>query len=53
MPTFCCENGKKARSDGDNGLMVTSILEQAEKVMLGDRAKNLDDINFALSRTKR
>lgn len=49
----CCENGKKARSDGDNGLMVTSILEQAEKVMLGDRAKNLDDINFALSRTKR
>ena len=37
----CCETGKKARSDGDNGFMVTAILEQAEKV------------NFALSRTKK
>ena len=49
----CCENGKKARSDGDNGFMVTAILEQAEKVMLGDRRKNLDEVNFALSRTKK
>ena len=49
----CCETGKKARSDGDNGFMVTAILEQAEKVMLGDRRKNLDEVNFALSRTKK
>ncbi len=49
----CCENGKKARSDGDNGFMVTAILEQAEKVMLGERRKNLDEVNFALSRTKK
>lgn len=49
----CCETGKKARSDGDNGFMVTRILEQAEKVMLGERRKNLDDVNFALSRTKK
>lgn len=49
----CCETGKKARSDGDNGFMVTTILEQAEKVMLGDRRKKLDEVNFALSRTKR
>ena len=49
----CCENGKKARSDGDNGFMVTTILEQAEKIMLGDRRKNLDEVNFALSRTKK
>ena len=49
----CCETGKKARSDGDNGFMVTKILEQAEKVMLGDRRKNLDEVNFALSRTKK
>jgi len=49
----CCETGKKARSDGDNGFMVTTILEQAEKVMLGDRRKNLDEVNFALSRTKK
>lgn len=49
----CCESGKKARSSGDNGLMVTKILEQAEKVMLGDRRKNLDEVNFALSRSKK
>lgn len=49
----CCETGKKARSDGDNGFMVTAILEQAEKVMLGDRRKYLDKVNFALSRTKK
>ena len=49
----CCENGKKARSDGDNGFMVTTILEQAEKIMLGDRRKKLDEVNFALSRTKK
>lgn len=49
----CCETGKKARSDGDNGFMVTAILEQAEKIMLGDRRKNLDEVNFALSRTKK
>ena len=48
----CCETGKKARSDGDNGFMVTAILEQAEKVMLGERRKKLDEVNFALSRTK-
>lgn len=49
----CCETGKKARSDGDNGFMVTTILEQAEKNMLGDRIKKLDEVNFALSRTKK
>lgn len=49
----CCDTGKKARSDGDNGFMVTAILEQAEKVMLGDRRKNLDEVDFALSRTKK
>ena len=48
----CCETGKKARSDGDNGFMVTAILEQAERVMLGERRKKLDEVNFALSRTK-
>lgn len=49
----CCETGKKARSDGDNGFMVTTILEQAETIMLGDRRKKLDEVNFALSRTKK
>lgn len=49
----CCETGKKARSDGDNGFMVTQILEEAEKIMLGERVKKLDELNFALSRMKK
>lgn len=49
----CCETGKKARSDGENGFIVVSILEEAEKIMLGDRTKNLDNVDFALSRTKK
>lgn len=49
----CCETGKKARSDGDNGFMVTQILEEAEKIMLGERVKKLDKVNFALSRMKK
>lgn len=49
----CCETGKKARSDGDNGFMVTQILEEAEKIMLGERVKKLDEVNFALSRMKK
>lgn len=49
----CCETGKKARSDGENGFIVVSILEEAEKIMLGDRAKNLDNVDWALSRSKK
>lgn len=49
----CCETGKKARSDGDNGFMVTKILEEAEQIMLGERVKDLDEVNFALSRLKK
>ncbi len=49
----CCETGKKARSDGDNGFMVTQILEEAEKIMLGERVKKLDELDFALSRMKK
>jgi len=49
----CCETGRKARSDGDNGLMVTAILEEAEKIMLGEKVKMLDEVDFALSRLKK
>ncbi len=49
----CCETGKKPRSDGDNGLMVTAVLEEAEKIMLGERVKTLDKVDFALSRVKK
>jgi len=49
----CCKNSKKARSDGENGYTVVKILEEAEKIMLGDRVKELDGVNFALSRLKK
>ena len=48
----CCATGQKARSDGDNGFMVTRVLEEAERIMLGDRAKKLDNVDFGLSRVK-
>lgn len=49
----CCETGKKARSDGENGYTVVKILEEAEKIMLGEKIKKLDELNFALSRLKK
>lgn len=49
----CCETGKKARSDGENGFTVVKILEEAEKIMLGEKIKKLDEFNFALSRLKK
>lgn len=49
----CIENGKTARSDGHNGFNVVKVLEEAEKLMLGEKAKALDNVNFALSRSKR
>ena len=50
----CCESGLKARSDGENGYNVVSILEEAEKVMLGRDVEKLDEKekNFVLSRVK-
>lgn len=49
----CSASGKKARSDGENGFTVVKILEEAEKIMLGDKIKKLDEFNFALSRLKK
>lgn len=49
----CCETGKKARSDGENGFIVVKILEEAEQIMLGEGVKKLDEFNFALSRLKK
>lgn len=49
----CCESGKKARSDGENGFNIVRILEEAEKIMLGEnKLKSLDQRDFALSRVK-
>ena len=49
----CCSTGQKARSDGENGFKVISILEEAEKIMLGSKIEELDKKDFALSRMKR
>lgn len=48
----CCSSGTKARSDGENGYLITSILEEAEKIMLGRDIAKLNQKKFALSRTK-
>ena len=48
----CCESGQKARSDGENGYKVISVLEEAEKIMLGSRVEDLNKKDFALSRMK-
>lgn len=49
----CIEQGIKPRSDGLNGYQVVSILEEAEKIMLGERREKLDKVNFAASRSKK
>lgn len=49
----CIENNKKARSDGENGYFVVKMLEEAEKIMLGEKLKALNEHNFAASRSKK
>lgn len=49
----CCETGQKARSDGENGYTVVKILEEAEKIMLGEKVEKLNEFDFALSRLKK
>lgn len=48
----CIENKIKPRSDGLNGYEVVKILEEAEKIMLGSKYKNISDIKLVSSRTK-
>ncbi|UKI41935.1 MAG: hypothetical protein L6V95_02665 [Candidatus Melainabacteria bacterium] len=48
------KNKTKARSDGENGYEVVKVLEEAEKLMLGEtKMKQLDNIDYVSSRTKR
>ena len=48
----CIENHTKARSDGENGYLVVSILEEAERIMLGSKVEDLNKKDFAVSRMK-
>ena len=49
----CIEQGRPARSDGSNGFNVVRILEDAEKMMMGEKLDDLNSVNFVLSRTKK
>ena len=48
----CIEHNKTPRSDGENGYMIVSILEDAENMMLGNKKQMLDSHEFKLSRSK-
>ena len=43
----------KIQEVGIVAVVRATSIEQAEKIMLGDRRKKLDEVNFALSRTKK
>ena len=48
------KTGKAPRSDGENGYIITKVLEDAEEILLdSSRRKNLDKFDFALSRSKK
>ena len=50
----CIETGKTPRSDGENGYIITKVLEDAEEILLDStRRKKLDSVDFALSRSKK
>ncbi len=48
----CIKNDKTPRSDGENGYTIVKILEEAEKLMLGNKKEELDNHKFKLSRSK-
>ncbi len=48
----CIKNDKTPRSDGENGYMIVKVLEEAEKIILGNKKEILDNHEFKLSRSK-
>lgn len=48
----CIKNDKTPRSNGENGYTIVKILEEAEKLMLGNKKEELDNHKFKLSRSK-
>lgn len=49
----CIKNRVKPRTDGLNGFEIVKILEEAEKLMLGNKYSKISDIKLASSRKKR
>ena len=44
---------KSSKLEGVSYDVRGPVLEEAEKIMLGERAKRLDEVDFALSRMKK
>lgn len=49
----CINKSKTPRSDGENGLMTVKVLEEAEEILLGQKRKKLDKVDFASYRKDR
>ncbi len=49
----CIKNRVKSRTDGLNGYETVKILEEAEKIMLGNKYSKISSIKLASSRRKR
>ena len=48
----CVKTGQTPRTDGQNGYKVVKILEEADRMMLGENYDSLEKIQFSSSRRK-
>jgi len=48
----CIQNKTTPRTDGNNGYEVVKILEEADRMMMEDKYENLNNVEFASSRSK-
>ncbi len=48
----CVKTGQTPRTDGQNGYKVVKILEEADRIMLGQKYDELEKIQFSSSRSK-
>ena len=48
----CVKTGQTPRTDGENGYKVVRILEEADRLMLGQKYDELEKVQFSASRSK-
>ena len=48
----CVKTGQIPRTDGQNGYKVVRILEEADRLMLGQKYDELEKVKFSSSRSK-
>ncbi len=48
----CIKTGQTPRTDGQNGYKVVRILEEADRLMLGQKYDELEKVEFSASRSK-